>query len=98
MRRIAHIRFRRGGLVLPAASPYERQLVLEHAEHCTRHGTVRLDMAGRTWEVAVTKAQEELTCTLCSKAVQRFLYQARPATLCPKCMRNQMQTDEVLRP
>lgn len=47
MQGTAHISFDGGGLILPAQTPYERQLVFEHVEASTkRYGHVALSAKG----------------------------------------------------
>jgi len=52
MNDIAHLSFRGGGMVLPANTPYERELLVECVEATTkRYGRLRLEVDGQHWTI-----------------------------------------------
>lgn len=52
-----------GRLVLPADSPYARELALEHAERSARlHGRARLDIGRYTWLMHVDERGRVVMC------------------------------------
>ena len=71
MNGIAHITYPGGGIVMPARSAYERQLVSEHVTHrALRSTVVRLDVGGRRWQVAADAAADRPQCGKCLRRVR----------------------------
>jgi hypothetical protein len=67
MNDIAHLSFRGGGLILPAHTPYERELLVECVEATTkRHGHLRLDVDGRHWTIRTSNGLHAV-CGSCSQ-------------------------------
>jgi hypothetical protein len=67
MKGIAHVSFQGGGLILPAHTPYDRELLFEHVEASAKqHGGVRLDWRHQHWTVSVSNGQREV-CAACRR-------------------------------
>ena len=67
MNDIAHLSFRGGGLILPAHTPYERELLVECVETTTkRHGRLRLEVGGRQWSIRMSGGLRPV-CVSCSQ-------------------------------
>lgn len=87
MKGIAQISFQGGGLFLPAKTPYERELLLEHAKMCTRrHGRVRLALNQHEWTVTRTEDDEE-QCSSCGRPLDSLKYAYAGRNLCTQCAR-----------
>ena len=66
MNDIAHLSFRGGGLILPAQTPYERELLVESVEASTkRHGSILLELNGRRWSISISNGLR-FVCGACS--------------------------------
>jgi hypothetical protein len=83
---IAQVQCARGGLVLPACSPYDRQLLREHVEKLVAPcGSLQLGLDGNEW--TITRLREELSsCTGCSQPL-RLLRCRRTADDTLRCIR-----------
>ncbi len=91
MRGIAHISFQGGGLIVPAHTPYERQLLFEHVELFTkRRGGVRLSLNGRLWTICVKAGSREV-CAVCPRLLDTLTYQLDGLTLCARCARHALR-------
>ena len=67
MNDIAHLSFKGGGLILPAYTPYDRQLLVECVEATTkRHGNLQLEVDGRHWTIRRSNGLLP-TCVSCSQ-------------------------------
>jgi hypothetical protein len=67
MNDIAHLSFRGGGLILPAHTPYERELLVESVEAATkRHGHLQLAVDGRHWTISTSNGLRPV-CDSCSQ-------------------------------
>lgn len=67
MNDIAHLSFKGGGLILPAHTPYERELLVECVEANTkRHGSLRLEVDGRHWTIGMSNGLRSV-CLSCSQ-------------------------------
>ena len=67
MNDIAHLSFKGGGLILPAYTPYERELLVECVEATTkRHGNLRLQVDGRHWNIRMSNGLRRV-CVSCSR-------------------------------
>lgn len=88
MKDMAHISFEGGGLIVPARTPYERQLLIEHLEVATnRHGHVRLDINRQRWTVSVNGGAGE-PCTICARSPDHLTYRRDARSLCRHCARS----------
>jgi hypothetical protein len=87
MQGIAHISFGGGGLILPAQTPYERQLVFEHVEATAkRHEHVELSAEGRQWRIGLPTARRELCCR-CLRSLNGRAFRTNGQSLCAHCAR-----------
>jgi hypothetical protein len=67
MNEIAHLFYRGGGLVLPAKTPYEREVLVECIEVTTkRHGNLRIEVDGRSWTIRLSNGARSV-CDSCSQ-------------------------------
>ena len=74
MNDIAHISFAGGGLIVPAQTPYECELLVEHIEASTRrHGYVRLDVNRRHWTISMNNGLGAV-CASCSQWPEHLTY------------------------
>ena len=63
---IAHLSFRGGGMLLPARSPYDRQLLTEHVVSRVRtDGRVQVLLDDRCWLVHLRRGPGAACCTAC---------------------------------
>jgi hypothetical protein len=75
MKGFAHISFAGGGLIVPAQTPYERELLVEHIEASTRrHGSVQLEVNRRHWTVVSLSKGHREGCATCSRRLDRRRY------------------------
>jgi hypothetical protein len=87
MRSVAHISFEGGGLIVPAQTPYERELLFEHLEiSAKRHGCVRLDVNRAHWTISLRDGDQE-ACALCRRGLGSLIYRFEDQTLCGQCAR-----------
>jgi hypothetical protein len=87
----AHISFRGGGLILPAVTPYQRQLVFEHFEASAKqHQNVGLRVQGRYWSISVKLARRE-RCAECVRSLHDLAYRADGQNFCNRCTRRALQ-------
>jgi hypothetical protein len=88
MHATAHISFEGGGLILPAQTPYEQQLLFEHVEASTkRYGHVGLSAKGRHWTISLNAVLRQL-CTRCPRLLQAFTYRSAGRNFCGHCVRH----------
>ncbi len=67
MNHIAHMSFQGGGLLLPAHTPYEREVLVECVEAATkRYGRVQLEVDGRQWTIRMSRGRQRI-CASCSQ-------------------------------
>jgi hypothetical protein len=67
MNDIAHLSFRGGGLILPAHTAYERELLVECVEATTkRYGHLRLEVDGQHWTIRTSNGLQAV-CVSCSQ-------------------------------
>jgi hypothetical protein len=91
MKDIAHISFEGGGLIVPAQTPYDREVLIEHVEASTRrHGLVHLDINNRRWEISVNADSSEV-CGACSRYPSNSTCQFDGRILCAECARHALQ-------
>lgn len=87
MKGIAHITFRQGGLILPASTPYDRQLLFEHvAQYAKQHGRIGLGLDRRQWIVAQVEDTPQ-ACATCNQQIHNVAYTRSGHTLCHPCAR-----------
>ena len=87
MKGIAHVSFQGGGLIVPAQTPYERQLLFEHVEASAKqHGGVRLDCKHQHWTVSLSNGHGEV-CAACRRSLNNLTYRFDGQTLCAWCAR-----------
>jgi hydroxyethylthiazole kinase-like sugar kinase family protein len=74
-RGIAHVSFGGGGIVLPARSPYERQLLAEHVQSRVRaNGEVQVVIDDQRWMVRRRPRSGLAECSQCGCAVNSACY------------------------
>lgn len=87
MKGVAHISFAGCGLILPAYTPYERQLLVEQVEVSTRrHGSVQVDFNGRHWTIRLNRGHRHV-CGSCGRRVDDLSYGFDGHILCGQCAR-----------
>jgi hypothetical protein len=87
MKGVARISFPGGGLLVPAKTPYEREVLFEHVhEYTKRHGQVRVELNGRAWLVRL-HTDPAVPCTGCSQLLENLSYSLPDRTWCPACVR-----------
>ena len=63
---VAHMQFSGGGLVMPADSPYDRQLLREHVQTLIQPGSpLQLRLRGNEWTVTRLSGVDPC-CTACA--------------------------------
>jgi hypothetical protein len=83
---IARIHMDGGALLLPARTPYEREVVLDHVRHRLRlHGFVQLEMNGRRCRVEPVAAASGATCAGCARRVGGLACRLGAQLLCIDC-------------
>ena len=86
MKGVAHISFEGGGLIVPAQTPYEREMLFEHVEVSTkRYGRVWLDVNRGHWTISLRNGDRE-ACASCSRWLN-LIYRFDGQTLCGQCAR-----------
>jgi hypothetical protein len=91
MKGVARISFHGGGLLLPAKTPYERELLFEHITDCTkRHGQVRLEFNRREWFVRLNTSPADV-CTACRQPLEKVTYTIGEHRLCGQCIRRHIR-------
>jgi hypothetical protein len=91
MKHIAHISFHGGGLVLPAQTPYERELLMDHIEFAAKgKASIELDLDGRQWTVSSNSRRQEV-CTSCDRQPGQLSFQRGIQILCGQCARRVLQ-------
>jgi hypothetical protein len=84
----AHISFAGGGLILPAQTPYDRELVFEHIEASAKqHARIELSAKGRHWTISLKSAHREL-CARCSRSLRDLTYRGNGKNFCGHCVRH----------
>jgi hypothetical protein len=92
MKGVARISHPNGGLILPAKSPYEIELVIEHVGlHAKRHGRVRLELNRRDWLVTVCNGGPPGRCTGCAQRIETLTYANGSGQLCARCVRRELR-------
>jgi hypothetical protein len=87
MRGLARIFSAGGTLLVPAETPYDRELLFESVEDSTRrYGTVRLELNRRDWRISLVN-DSALRCAACGRAADRVIYTAEDLRVCAGCAR-----------
>jgi hypothetical protein len=85
---VAHISFAGGGLLLPARTPYEQELLVEHVlERARRNGAVRVVVHGQTWQVNYKGEGLTQGCVRCGRGLQSTWGATAPGgeSYCVRC-------------
>ena len=85
---IAQILFRNGGVFLPARSPYDREIVMEHVTDRARTaGEAEVLLDGQRWKVQLQRGQPAVLCAHCGIAANPTCYATHngKAAHCVKC-------------
>jgi hypothetical protein len=91
MRRVAHISFEGGGLILPTQTPYQRELLIEHVELSAKgRGSVHLRLDDRQWTVTSKNGRSE-ACASCNQRPDKLTFRFEGHTLCGRCARRVLQ-------
>jgi hypothetical protein len=91
MRGIAHISFAGGGVFLPAANPYDREVLVEHvAERVRSKREVLVALDDRYWSVCMNGAGRDTCCSACGNSPESICYAASNDQMayCVKCAFN----------
>jgi hypothetical protein len=84
----ARVWFHGGSLLLPARTPYERELLLEHVDlSVRRHGRVRLELDERRWHVSRNSFEQSTPCTVCHEHRCGLTFAVGARRLCLRCAR-----------
>ena len=89
MNGVARIDDAAGGIILPARSAYDRQLVLECLrQRVRRSASVRLELDGRRWSVTLPPPPLQRACARCqhSACVYRINDARADGPLCAACL------------
>ena len=84
----AHIAFAGGGLVVPCASLYERQLLREHVLAGVHHQRwLQVSVDGAHWRVEASDRRHPLLCDQCGSPIHHAVCHAsgQPTTYCVTC-------------
>ncbi len=69
---IAHVQRGSGVFVVPAQSPYDRQMLREHVERLVGHGsTLTLGLHGRQW-IITRRSVADSPCSSCTRPLGRL--------------------------
>lgn len=85
---IAHVSFPGGGMFLPARSPYDRQLLVEHiADRVRNKGHVQVLLDEQRWMVQLNRSTPWPVCSSCGDAVDSSCYRVAEdgVTYCLSC-------------
>lgn len=87
MRGVAQISFVGGGMFLPSRTPYEREMVFEHAESCARrHGRAQLALNNLQFLVSSGNDAADI-CAECQQALRPVTFAKGSHRLCRYCAR-----------
>ena len=76
-RAIAHVSFPGGGMFLPARSPYDRQMLVEHiAARVRSKGRVQVLLDEQRWMVQLNRGAARIACASCGDTVDSACYRA----------------------
>jgi hypothetical protein len=92
MLQIAHIRSEQGALLLPAAEPYDQELVFEEAEfRARRYGTVGLQVGATDMRLACSSAEGSVSCEDCLQPIGHITYFVDRRRLCARCGKHSLR-------
>ncbi len=79
----AYIVFAGGGLILPAQTPYDRQVLREHVLNRAHHKEdLRIDVDRRTWLVDRSDERRKSLCERCKRQITVAALHAPHSTIC----------------
>jgi len=77
MNSIAHISSAGGGVFIPARTPYDRQMLVEHiAARVRSRGEIRVTVDARSWLVRLNRAPLSQHCAHCGQPLRAACYAA----------------------
>lgn len=83
---IARIQMDGGALLLPARTPYEREVVLDHVRHRLRlYGFVHLEMNGRRCRIEAIAHTAGTACAGCTRRVGTLACRFGAQMFCIDC-------------
>ncbi len=85
---IAHIVFPDGGLIVPARTPYDRQLLQEHVLASVHHRQLlRINIGPDGWAVKRAKPRHPIVCGLCDRRITHAVCHevGSPVPFCVAC-------------
>lgn len=92
MKGVARISHPNGGMILPAKSPYDLELVIEHVDlYAKRHGRVHLELNRRDWLVTMRNGELPGVCTACDQRLDSLTYANGVGRLCGRCVRRELR-------
>jgi hypothetical protein len=75
----AHITFMGGGLLLPASTPYDRQILREHVLSRARHvQDLQVKVGRKTWRVERPSEERPFACGFCKRQLAVAALHAAP--------------------
>jgi hypothetical protein len=96
MKPIAWISFRGGGTIIPARSPYEREILIEHIDQCAkRYGSVRVELDRETWTIDCKHGVG--ICSTCHRSTDGVCYKCGSVTLCTRCAQERLRATKAKR-
>ena len=100
MRGFVLISFNGGGVLLPAGTLYEREILLEHVERSAkRYGRIRVDFHRRTWDVCMRNGEPGRCedCTRCGGGLRDLTFASCGCRLCFRCARRELRCFGMIR-
>lgn len=92
MLQIAQIRSDHGALLLPAAEPYDREIVFEEAEfRARRYGMVGLQIGSAGIRLTRSQVDTKVLCAECHQPIGHITYFAGSQPLCASCGRHSLR-------
>ncbi len=84
----AHLTYHGGGLLIPARTPYERQVLREHVLACARHQAhLRVKVGRQLWTIERPTAERPHICVDCDRqlTVAALFRATDPRAHCVRC-------------
>lgn len=79
-----------GALVMPARSPYEREIVFDNAAfYAGRQGTADLELSSPRLSIRVVKVTNDQCCAVCGQAGRQVAFVVRGVRQCRSCVPRQ---------
>ena len=89
----ARILFEGRSFVLPASSPYDLELLLDHSRYlASRHGGVKIQLSGQTWLVSPAQKEPAPVCADCGE-IEASEFRCSGISLCESCSTERMLED-----